>query len=540
MFAKDPEHRPAAETSTDPDAVRDWPEAQSQFQGLLYSALSRLAVHGYRTTLEEARDLILDFFLDEWSGLIHRFDPSRARLSTYVYRAFVLYARPRIRHLMKWKNSLNDLSALSRQLPSQDTQPGPDSLEIASIRLAVAQLSDEERQALELAVAERASLAEVAAQAGVTRYRARELLCDAFGRVLVAFGERGSLSEQEWNAALAIWRDGEAPRVAARQMGISTEQIQEFRNKVLDFIGQGVRSANRLSTHTLTRKGTIMARKATARTSVTLTAAQLLSAAIQAESTQFWHEIRQRREEILEYLEDNDFELSEEEQQMLDEDPEILTHLLTALGDKLDDHLSAREQAAADDLIGFLENDERLVGNAFTYTLLPGLSDELREFDRWFLDVAPLSDNDPELQYLRERPDVMAANEGNEYPEDLLRYRVTPLTLLYASQAPQNVFNDLLKSGHVLDPRSICLGAGEHSTLPVSDVVREIQMLVECDAHLANSLYDYCFAIALDDHFYFWEGFRSKKDRNSILHLTPTDDKGVAERWKAYAPALAH
>ena len=47
-----------------------------------------------------------DFYVEALPGLLERYDASRARFSTYLYGAFLRFARPRVVRSLRWKQLL--------------------------------------------------------------------------------------------------------------------------------------------------------------------------------------------------------------------------------------------------------------------------------------------------------------------------------------------------------------------------------------------------------------------------------------------------
>jgi RNA polymerase sigma factor (sigma-70 family) len=517
---------PLAETPTDLRSVGDWSKAEAHFRGLLYAALARLAAAGYVATLEESRDLIVDFFLEEWSGLVARYKPELARPKTYIYRAFLLYARPKLRRLRRQKYSLADVTRLSRQEPASPAEF--ESSAMLDAAAALEQLPDDERDVLWQLLQGKSNLNELARKAGVTRYRVREMLADAFGRLLVSLGERKTLTDEEWRIAVALWREGRSPRDAARELGVTTDSIQHCRGKVLDLIGRAIRAENRL-----TKKSRPTARKHSPIAGATTmdTLIDCLKEAIRVNTDSAWAEVAHHREPLAELLENRDIELSDEEQQVLDDHPEILVRLLQVLGDDLDDSLSPEEKESADALVEAQEGDEQTVGTAFAHVLLPDLSEELLKFSKFFYMLHRVDD---EADYFKARTDVRAAEAAGGYPADLLSYGITPMTLLYVSTAARNVYEDRLRDALIDLEQPLLMGEDEslETSLPAADVIREIGMLVECDPVMAKALFQYGFAIAWDDHPLFWEGFTAEIDRESVLRMIPDEERPIQERWK--------
>ena len=95
-------------------------EDYEKYRPLLFSALARLAQQGYLAPPSEGLDLIHDFFIEAWSGLKQRFEPSKGNFSTYMFAAFARFARPRIVRSMRWRQNLyapGELTELAENRP---------------------------------------------------------------------------------------------------------------------------------------------------------------------------------------------------------------------------------------------------------------------------------------------------------------------------------------------------------------------------------------------------------------------------------------
>src|SRR5262245_45870274 len=99
--------------------------AYEKFRGLLFSALAKLAIQGFAVSPDDANDLVHDFFVEAWSGIADRYEPSRASTTTYVYSAFVRFARPRIVRLQRFRGSLVEPKQLERLAGAEIDAPEP-------------------------------------------------------------------------------------------------------------------------------------------------------------------------------------------------------------------------------------------------------------------------------------------------------------------------------------------------------------------------------------------------------------------------------
>ncbi len=87
-------------------SLSDAGPAYEKYKPLLFSALAHLARQGYVAPASDGLDLVHDFFLEAWTGLNKRYDPSKASFGTYVFGAFIRFARPRIVKGIRWQQNL--------------------------------------------------------------------------------------------------------------------------------------------------------------------------------------------------------------------------------------------------------------------------------------------------------------------------------------------------------------------------------------------------------------------------------------------------
>ena len=112
--------------------------AYRQYRGLLFSALGRLAAQGFAVPPSDAADLVHDFFVEAWGGIAERYEPERAELGTYIYAAFVRFARPRIVRLQQFRGSLVEPREVERLAEAESDAPEPgDVLDLQRLHNAI-------------------------------------------------------------------------------------------------------------------------------------------------------------------------------------------------------------------------------------------------------------------------------------------------------------------------------------------------------------------------------------------------------------------
>jgi DNA-directed RNA polymerase specialized sigma24 family protein len=162
--------------------------AYLQFRRLLFGALGKLARQGFVVSPVDGVDLVQDFFAEAWSGISSRYGPHKGKLDTYVYQAFVRFARPRIVRLHRWQSYLVDTVEFVRAVEKQSSaeEPSESEFDISAAREALLQLPSFERDVLySCLLADTQSERKLAGQFSVSRYRLRETLIEALGRVAV-------------------------------------------------------------------------------------------------------------------------------------------------------------------------------------------------------------------------------------------------------------------------------------------------------------------------------------------------------------------
>ena len=197
-------------------------------RGLLFSALGRLAREGYVAPPAESIDLIHDFFVEAWDGLASRYDPGRAKIPTYLYAAFVRFARPRIARVQRQRATLVDPHELADSLVEDDGSSDLGrAVDLARMRDVLAALPQGSRLALDAWLnAERTSERDVARSLGLTRYRARQLLIEVLGRVMTTLGPLSSWPEPDRRVARLMWQDQLGFAETAARCGLTPQAVK--------------------------------------------------------------------------------------------------------------------------------------------------------------------------------------------------------------------------------------------------------------------------------------------------------------------------
>lgn len=210
---------------------------------LLLSGLSRLARQGYRADPATALDLIHDFYLEALPGLFDRFDIRRGRFSTYLYGAFLHFARPRIVRQMRWQAMLADLDEYRGALPRAAPEFSDAAADAAAD--ALARLPKPLHKVVVARIVDGLSERDTAKQLKLSRYFVRQHLTEALGRIAVALGEDRRIPEDLRPMALKLWRDERSLMEIARELGLSRAEARRRYHELLDRLSTVLNQSNR-------------------------------------------------------------------------------------------------------------------------------------------------------------------------------------------------------------------------------------------------------------------------------------------------------
>src|SRR5208282_5864054 len=109
-----PQSNAGRERMADSQALPDLETAYQTLRPMLFGGLGKLSRQGFSVLPSDGLDVIHDFFVDEWDKVIAHYDPAKGRLETYVYAAFINFARPRLIRLQRLQGSLTDPQELNK------------------------------------------------------------------------------------------------------------------------------------------------------------------------------------------------------------------------------------------------------------------------------------------------------------------------------------------------------------------------------------------------------------------------------------------
>ena len=520
-------------TSVEPEGKAvDWRTSYLRHRRLLLGALGKLARTGLVVPPDESLDLIQSFFAEAWPGLESRFDPKRARFETYLYGAFLRFARPRIQTLVTWRSRLVDaveLHAIARHEGAGATSSEHD---VARVRRALEALPALEREVLLGLVENGETERALARRLGRSRHRIRAALVDALGRVALAVAERAETSEPDWRVAHALWVEGLPPASAAARLGISSAALQQARERLFRRFSRGLdlRGAARVASNE--SEDTAM------------DPLQLLDRTLASPGDEkLLAELARRSAEVLEALDAAPDTFALEAAKAAAHDGAWLGRVYDALS--IPPEASAEEDESVRTLLAAKEDDEASVGRAFRDALLPGLPSRLEELGKWLAEANCEPLPKASYEWLLGTPAVRAGLGATEGPA---RYGVTPLTVLGATNAVSALARRLARRKHLprkerfaLEPRRDAYKALDRPHLGYDGVVLEIAQVAGGTPAIADALYRWLLEVGAHRPLLFRE-LEAEPTRDGSLSLEPSkrDERDLYRRWGAVAaPVLA-
>ncbi len=185
-----------------------------------------------------------DFYLEAWDGLLRRFDPSKGRLTTYVYMAFYRFARRRIVHWQRWHAPLRALRDVDKEVGhSADSSKDPDAdLRLKAVQVGLSRLPPLEGAVLYDFLTGSRSERELAARHGLSRYRIRRALVDALDQLMATIGDQPWTDPADRPSAVLLWGSGRSARDSATQLGLPLTTVQAARRRWIQTLLKQLRS----------------------------------------------------------------------------------------------------------------------------------------------------------------------------------------------------------------------------------------------------------------------------------------------------------
>jgi hypothetical protein len=222
-------------------AVPSMETAYSDLRPLFFGAFGRLARQGFAVAPADTQDLIHDFFTDAWNGVIKNYNPSKGPFEKYAYVAFVHFVRPRIIVTIHLRNSCVDYEQI-KDASDDRLSIKPDfefRRDVQRLEETIDHLPGVEHDVLKHYLScEAPSERALAKEFGLSRYKLRSALISALGSVIVCLDRPHSISERDWNVALAVWRDKLSFEGAAKCYEITAHQASSANLRILRFLSQ--------------------------------------------------------------------------------------------------------------------------------------------------------------------------------------------------------------------------------------------------------------------------------------------------------------
>jgi RNA polymerase sigma factor (sigma-70 family) len=411
-------------------AIRDFKAAYTQFLPVLLRALGGLARRGFAVAPADGIDFIHDFFVDQWENVCSNFDPNKGSFEAYVYGAFLNFARPRIVRLRRLQDSLVDSQWLDSTKGQQDTENQVlSALDTKLLTAAIQALPKIERELLiAFLYAEDGSERSVARRFAISRYRVREILIDALGRIVTVFPKPSSIGEADWRVARSIWGERRTVHETAAMFGMPSHAVKKSMGRSSFLIADMLRQFQLVGSGGSSMNIPQAAGNA---------GAELLRKTLSSPGDeQLLADLKLSAKEVLAAIESADLSLSTRTEL----DPLWTARVYEALSEVAEVPPTAK-QLETERALHEVENaDLTTIGKAFTQTLLPDLPIPLTRFNSFFSTLPRIDKN--EYGLLADEPDVKAAFPNSA---DLAVFGIRPLSVFYASEAVGALFDRLLR-----------------------------------------------------------------------------------------------
>lgn len=397
-----------------------------EYERLLWKIISKLAQQGYIVPPGDAQDIIHDFYVDVWPGLVDRYDSSRGHFRAYLVSAFYRFARHRIIKLQSWRSRLVNIEHL---VAHADSLPHLEqTAELAGVSRAIHALEVPEKLVL-CGRLEGQSERSLCDQVGVSRYRVRELFIDAIGKVASMLGEIHAKNPLDAKVAVALWKEGRTVRDTAALLGIAVPKIRQARVRnvalILDSINQFSSKRSQQVEENIFEF--------------------LRNVLLSSDDENLLGQVRERAYDIRQALESGEFELSEEELKQLEDHNEWTAKVYQAFAGT--DETPEEEYELTKVIEQMRADEDSEIAQAFV-TALETLPDIFSQWESWFTEVPPAPE---EYQsYLQEQPTVIA---GRPYTDRLITFGMTPDTFVEASRGVELLLRRLIREARSLQDR---------------------------------------------------------------------------------------
>jgi RNA polymerase sigma factor (sigma-70 family) len=492
---------------------------------LLFGALGKLARQGFVVSPSDSMDLIHDFFIEAWEGITSRYDPEKGSFESYVYGAFVFFARPRIIKLLRMRGyPLDPLE------PDESETSCYSSDDLEKVRRAIFQLPEHEREVLgRYLYSNERSERGLAKEFSVSRYQLREILTGALGRIVVLLNRPERMPERDWQVALALWRDKRSVPGAAAYLGLTETQVRRAQARNSMLLAEALKYF-RPNRGDYERRPHMSGSYNSPSQARTVTACDLLKKAFRSPNDyEILQQVRQRSDEVLKALEDEEaLGISDEEVESLD--PLWVAEIYEAIAANFEPPPEDAETIQA--LLDANAQEEYSIGLAYHQALMQDLPDELQRLEKRFTQLPKVGRE--EREELLATP---AARAAMPYSEGPAAYGVTPLTVFYATEAVSSVLERLKRYG-MLDDKPLTIGRDRvipygksGKTINARSLSKEIASMAYCREDVANAVFPWLIEVAHYKPFLF-SGFKAYAVEKDIrLYATEKRYDNLFQRW---------
>jgi RNA polymerase sigma factor (sigma-70 family) len=514
------------------DSVPSLESAYREYRGLLFGALARLAAQGFVAQPADSDDLVHDFFVEAWPGIERRFDRQQASFVTYMYAAFVRFARPRIVRLQRQRGVLVAPDELLHLADALGSVPGPEeeeNLDLSRVRDAIASLPAPRRALLDLWLnASRSSEREVARKLGISRYELRKRLIETLGQIATVLGALSGFEGIDRDVAFAVWRDGLTVHEAAARLGVTPQKIRNAYGRNQERVRQSLSRAH--AAQPLSPESTM------SNPSVKSLLNRIFKGPI---DDAVFADIERHAAEVVEYFTHASDSEVEQWQSLA---PDVLARVYRAIAQGMGGAQHPEREAPDDDALFKAHTDDlKSVGRAFAEALVPAVPQGIR-----LLLSACRKQIEPDaLELLKREADVVS---GGEYARALTEFGLTPSRVVLAADAVAMQIERAIDAGYFGRGRSLvfkrqhytvrsleCEGASGHLTR--KDLTDEIRAVVSTDQTTAEALLDWLVDSAPHVSAMFGS-FAAEIDQESVALKHIADGTAPGDLYFRWKPRL--
>ncbi|MCJ2026467.1 sigma-70 family RNA polymerase sigma factor [Methylobacterium sp. J-067] len=388
------------------------------YRPVLLRMLSSLARNGYAVSPDDGLDLVHDFFIEAWTGVVHRHDPHKSPFPAFLNHTFLAFARPRIIRLKRWRTTLLDPADMARLQDVRHVVVAEREHveQILLVRAVVQSMAPKDRKLFQCYLSGDGSEREIATRFGLTRYALRSRLVDLFGEFAARFGHLSNAPMANNLVVDAIWHRHRTPKEAASFLRIPVPEVQAARTRMYSILVAAVKGGEMMEPISFYVSGTPKMD--------TPDAEQLLRRAIAAgpeDRDRAIADVRRNAAAILDFLESPDWNES-----FPGGDEELLAQIYLALAGERE--MDVEPSPVVDAYLKAISDEEIVIGQAFKQALLANLHNDLLDADRVFEGLPKLDVS--EYRHLISNASV---ENGGAFARDLAMYGVTPANVLEAS-----------------------------------------------------------------------------------------------------------